>query len=134
MPPPLSPRQIAAGFPIPFKTVCDSSEAVRSALAGSLMLETAGTGISVIDFRAGDYQTGFNDSMQRNDTPLTAKAWVRVHELIQRAPYPGRALHRDHPSTVRRGGILQARVAPLLAGFAPRFRQLAAIRRYHGLR
>jgi hypothetical protein len=41
------------------------------------MLETAGTGINVIDFRAADFQSGFNDAMLRNDEPRIASQLAR---------------------------------------------------------
>jgi NAD(P)-dependent dehydrogenase (short-subunit alcohol dehydrogenase family) len=129
---------LAAEFPIPFMAGYNAAKAAQSALAGSLMLETAETGITVIDFRAGDFQTGFNDSMQRNDTPRTGAAWLRMQELMRDAPQPSRAaddlvraLRRGRSATVRSGGFFQARVAPLLAHFAPRSWQLAVIRRYY---
>lgn len=132
---------LAAEFPIPFMAGYNAAKAAQSALAGSLMLETAGTGINVVDFRAGDFQTDFNDSMQRNDTPRTRAAWVRVQQLMREAPAPRRAaddlvraLRRGRSTTVRSGGIFQARMAPLLARFAPRSWQIAAIRRYYGIR
>jgi len=129
---------LAAEFPIPFMAGYNAAKAAQSALAGSLMLETAAAGISVIDFRAGDFQTGFNDAMQRNDTPRTGPAWSRVEDLMRAAPVPARAaddlvraLRRGRSATVRSGGLFQARVAPLLARFAPRSWQLATIRRYY---
>lgn len=129
---------LAAEFPIPFMAGYNAAKAAQSALAGSLMLETAATGITVIDFRAGDFQTGFNDSMQRNDTPRTGAAWLRVQQLMRDAPAPERAaedlvraLRRGRSATVRSGGFFQARLAPFLARFAPRSWQLAMIRSYY---
>jgi len=128
---------LAAEFPIPFMAAYNAAKAAQSALAGSLMLETAGTGINVIDFRAGDFRTGFNDSMQRNDMPRTGAAWERVQELMREAPVAARAaddlvraLRHGRSATVRSGGFFQTRMAPLLARFAPRSWQLAMIRRY----
>lgn len=129
---------LAAEFPIPFMAGYSAAKAAQSALAGSLMLETAGTGINVIDFRAGDFQTGFNDAMQRNDSPRTGAAWARMEQLMREAPPAAlaaedlvRALRRGRSATVRSGGFFQARLAPLLVRFAPRSWQLAMIRRYY---
>lgn len=134
----VSVTSLAAEFPIPFMAGYNAAKAAQSALAGSLMLETAGTGINVIDFRAGDFQTGFNDAMQRNDSPRTGTAWVRVHELMREAPVASfaaedlvRALRRGRSATVRSGGFFQTRMAPYLARLAPRSWQLAMIRRYY---
>jgi hypothetical protein len=116
------------------------SKRYRTALVtgASLMLETAGTGINVIDFRAADFQSGFNDAMLRNDERRTGATWDRVQELMGKAPTPAyvaadlvRALRRGRSATVRSGGIFQARIAPLLARFAPRSWQLAMIRNYY---
>jgi hypothetical protein len=92
----------------------------------------------VIDFRAGDFQTGFNGAMHRIDTPRTGAAWVRVQELMQGAPAAARAaddpvhaLGRGRSATVHSGGFFQAKVAPFLARFAPRSFQLAMIQRHY---
>jgi NAD(P)-dependent dehydrogenase (short-subunit alcohol dehydrogenase family) len=129
---------LAAEFPIPFMAGYNAAKAAQCALAGSLMLETAGTGINLIDFRAADFQSGFNDAMQRNDEPRTGAAWGRVQELMRKGPTPAhiaddlfRVLRRRRSATVRSGGMFQARIAPLLARFAPRSWQLAMIRSYY---
>lgn len=131
---------LAAEFPIPFMAAYNASKAAQSALAQSLMLETAGSGINVIDFRAGDYRTGFNEAMTRNSNPQTDAAWRRNEALMRSAPDPARAaadllraLRRGRSGIVRSGGVFQARVAPMLARFAPRSWQLAMIRRYYGV-
>ncbi len=131
---------MAAEFPIPFMPAYNAAKAAQSALAESLMLETAGSEINVIDFRAGDYRTGFNEAMTRIPDPETDAAWRRSEALMRAAPDPLRAaadllrvLRRGRSGIVRSGGIFQARVAPLLARFAPRSWQLAMIRRYYGI-
>lgn len=132
---------IAAEFPIPFMPGYNAAKAAQSALAGSLMLETAGSGISVIEFRAGDHRTGFNDTMERHQDPRTEAAWRRNNELIHAAPEASlatadliRALRRGRSGVVRSGSFFQAKLAPFLARFAPRSWHLAVIRRYYGIR
>ncbi|HUG11924.1 MAG TPA: hypothetical protein VMM36_12965 [Opitutaceae bacterium] len=95
-------------------------------VTGNLMLETAGTGLTVIDFRAADFQTGFNDSMQRNDEPRTGAAWARIQQM-HGATMPAhaaddlvRALRRGCFAAVRSGGTFHARIAPSHERFAPR--------------
>lgn len=131
---------LAAEFPIPFMHGYNAGKAAQAALAGSLMLETAGSPINVIDFRAGDYRTGFNNSMIRKLTPESDVAWRRIEALSQSAPEAThaaaslrRALRRGRSGVVRSGGFFQAHVAPLLARFAPLSWQSAAIRRYYGI-
>jgi len=131
---------IAAEFPIPFMPAYNAAKAAQSALTESLMLETAGTGISVIDFRAGDYRTAFNEAMTRKPDPMTEAAWQRSEAHMRAAPAPSRAaadllraLRRGRSGVIRSGGIFQTRVAPLLARFAPRSWQLAMIQRYYGI-
>jgi short-subunit dehydrogenase len=55
---------LATDFPIPFMSGYNVVKAGLSALSESLMYETRGTGVTVIDFRPGDFQTGFNRAMQ----------------------------------------------------------------------
>lgn len=131
---------LAVEFPIPFMSGYNAGKAAQAALLSSLILETAGSDIKVLDFRAGDHRTGFNDSMQKGDDPKTSAAWERNMELIRAAPAADRAaddlmkaLRRGRRGIVRSGGLFQARIAPFLAHFAPRSLQLAAIRRYYRL-
>ena len=54
---------LAVEFPLPFMSGYNTVKAGLSAFSESLMVEVAGTGVIVIDFRPGDYRTGFNQVM-----------------------------------------------------------------------
>ena len=118
---------IAAELPIPYMSGYSAAKAGLSALSASLMLEARGSGIRVIDFRPGDYQTGFNRAMLR-DPPSAATARVRAALERSFAASPGperaaadlrRALLKGRGGVVRSGSLFQARLAPVLARLAP---------------
>lgn len=54
---------LAAEFPLPYQTSYNIVKAGLTALSESLMIETAGTSLSVIDLRPGDYRTDFARSV-----------------------------------------------------------------------
>lgn len=118
---------IAAEFPLPFMSGYNVAKAGLSALSESLMFETRGSGIKVIDFRPGDYRTNFNQAMQRESpSPATRRAWGSLEAILAAAPPPERAardlrraLLRNHSAVVRSGSIFQARLAPLFVRFIP---------------
>jgi len=56
---------LAAEFPLPFQSIYNVVKAGLSALSESLIVETAGTGVRVIDLRPGDYRTDFGRSVIR---------------------------------------------------------------------
>jgi len=51
---------LAVDFPLPFMSGYNVAKAGLSALTESLIVETRGSDIKVIDFRPGDYRTEFN--------------------------------------------------------------------------
>ncbi len=114
---------IAAEFPIPYMSGYNIAKSGLSALSESLMFEARGTGIAVIDFRPGDYQTDFNLAMQTDSRSAGAgRARAAIEALFAGAPAPERAARdlrrvlRAHRSgAVRSGSFFQARLAPLLA-------------------
>jgi len=121
---------IAAEFPLPFMAGYNIAKAGLSALSESLIFETRGTPIKVIDFRPGDYRTDFNNAMRSVSPSLSSprlKAAERVLEAHLRAgPPPARAaadlrraLLRRRTGIVRSGSFFQAAAAPFLARFAP---------------
>jgi len=139
---------LAAEFPLPFMTGYNVSKAGLSALSESLIFESRGTAVRVIDFRPGDYRTAFNDAMKSlsppTDSPVSAaqaSAW-RVLEANLRAGPPAsraaadlrRALLRNRSAVVRSGSLFQARAAPLLARLSPAALVRAAQARYFGCR
>jgi short-subunit dehydrogenase len=115
---------LAVEFPIPLMSGYNSAKAALAAFSESLLIETAGTGVTVIDFRPGDYRTDFNHAAHRAAGPAgggarEARVWSRLEALTAAAPAPARAardlvraLRRGQSGVVRSGGFFQARVAP----------------------
>jgi NAD(P)-dependent dehydrogenase (short-subunit alcohol dehydrogenase family) len=135
---------LAVDFPLPFMSGYNVAKAGLSALSASLAQEAAGGAVTVIDFRPGDYRTGFNDAMRPGagmaDGARTAPALARLDALMAAAPGPERAaadlrraVLRDRSGVVRSGGFFQARAAPLLARLAPAGLVSRALARYFGL-
>ena len=118
---------IAAEFPLPFMSGYNMAKAGLSALSESLMFESCGTGVRVIDFRPGDYRTDFNRSMPKDHVnENTRRAWGCLEANLAAAPEPEkaaldlrRALLKNRSGVVRSGSFFQARLAPLLARMGP---------------
>lgn len=116
---------LAAEFPLPFQSAYNMSKAGLTALNESLMIETAGTPIIVLDVRPGDYRTDFEASVMRpagEITPAMTRAWGAFTRMMQTGPAPEhaaralrRALFKRRSGTVRCGRIFQAIIAPFLA-------------------
>jgi short-subunit dehydrogenase len=135
---------LAAEFPLPFMSGYNVAKAGLSALSESLIFETRGTGVTVIDFRPGDYRTDFNQAMQATtkvaaSDPRHARAWLTLEQNLQASPPPvraaadlRRALARPRSGVVRSGSFFQARLAPLLARLAPEATVRAVTARYFG--
>jgi len=148
---------LAAEFPLPFQATYNVVKAGLSALSESLMVETAGTGVAVIDLRPGDYRTEFEHSIQRPNaredvapTQATsasqywqrrhASVWERFARMMSSGPPPAhaaaalrRALFRRRSGTVRCGRFSQAVLAPFFVRFAPLALKRRVQARYFGL-
>jgi short-subunit dehydrogenase len=132
---------IAAELPIPFMSGYNMAKAALSALSESLMFEARGSGITVVDFRPGEYQTEFNRSMLKDPpTESTRRAKAAIERVSGGSPAPERAaldlrraLLANRSGVVRSGSAFQARVAPLLARLAPPSWVRWGIARYYGL-
>ena len=128
---------LAAEFPLPFQSAYNIAKSGLSALNESLMIETAGTGVVIIDFRPGDYRTDFEGSVLRppgETTPRMTRTWAAFVKMMESGPAPAqaaaslrRALLKNRSGTVRTGRFFQAVLAPFLA----RFGSLALVRRIH---
>jgi short-subunit dehydrogenase len=128
---------LAAEFPLPFQSAYNIAKSGLSALNESLMIETAGTGVVIIDFRPGDYRTDFEGSVQRppgETTPAMERTWAAFRRMMESGPAPAhaaeslrRALLKNRSGTVRTGRFFQAVLAPLLA----RLGSMALRRRIH---
>src|SRR5690606_16633229 len=118
---------LAAEFPLPFQPAYNVAKSGLTAFNESLMIELEGTGVSVIDFRPGDYRTDFERSVQRPGGATSARlqrAWDAFAAMMRSGPPPAhaaealrRALLRRRSGTVRTGRAFQAMVAPFLARF-----------------
>jgi short-subunit dehydrogenase len=132
---------IAAEFPLPYMSGYNVAKAGLSALSESLMFETRGTGIRVIDFRPGDYRTDFNQVMHGDaTTESTRRAMKALEAGLAAGPAPERAaldlrraLLANRSAVVRSGSFFQARLAPLLGRLVPASWVRLATARYHGL-
>ena len=118
---------LAAEFPLPFQSAYNIAKSGLTALNESLMMETAGTRVVVIDFRPGDYRTDFDSSVRRpQPTPTVrmTKAWTAFEGMMRTGPDPThaaaalrRALLAQRSGTVRTGRFFQAIAAPFLQRF-----------------
>jgi short-subunit dehydrogenase len=122
---------LAAEFPLPYQSAYNMVKSGLSALNESLMFETAGTGVIIIDFRPGDYRTDFENSVRRPADALAsdpmqaarqARVWAAFGRLMASGPVPLHAaaslrgaLLRGRSGTVRTGRFFQAVIGPLLA-------------------
>ena len=128
---------LAAEFPLPFQSAYNVAKSGLSALNESLMIETAGTGVVILDFRPGDYRTDFENSVLRppgETTPRMARAWAAFAKMMATGPAPAhaaaslrRALLKNRSGTGRTGRFFQAVLGPFLARLGSR----ALVRRFH---
>ncbi len=131
---------LAAEFPLPYMSGYNVAKAGLSALSESLMFESRGTAVRVIDFRPGDYRTDFNRSMHKDSiSPATQGAWAALEAGLAGAPPPERAAHdlrrallSGRGGVVRSGSFFQARLAPAMARLAPAAWVRLATARYFG--
>ncbi len=135
---------LAAEFPLPYMSGYNVAKAGLSAFSESLMIETAGTGLTVIDFRPGDYRTGFNQAMSAPSSAAAparlVRAWQTLEANLLAAPPPARAardlrraLAASRSGVVRSGTFFQARLAPFLVRLAPLSLRRAVAARYFGV-
>src|SRR6185369_5617465 len=104
---------LAAEFPLPFQSAYNVAKAGLSALNESLMLETAGTGVIILDVRPGDYRTDFETSVRRPPgevTPRMTRAWKAFAAMMQSGPDP------VHAAQALRGALLRRRSGTVRAG------------------
>ena len=134
---------MAVEFPIPMLTGYNIAKAGLAALTESLMSEAREAGIAVIDFRPGDYRTGFNQTMfaapQGPQSAATRRVAARLDATLAAAPLPALAardlrcaLGRGRSGVVRSGSFFQTVLAPLGARLAPLALRRAAMARYFG--
>jgi len=115
---------LAAEFPLPCMAPYNAAKAGLSALSRSLMEETRGTGVRIIDLRPGDFRSGFMAATTRAGGDNTAWEAARAHEknapgaeAVAKALF--HAIASGKSGTIRTGGFFQCRVAPLGARILP---------------
>lgn len=133
---------MAVDFPIPFMSGYDAGKAALSSFADSFGLEVEESGVLIVDFRPGDFKTGFNQAMNVNKSIARSDSraestWARLEQLMQQAPAPDRAardlrraLVRGRSGVVRSGSLFQTTVAPVLNGVVPNALSRWARKRY----
>ena len=134
---------LAAEFPLPFMSGYNVVKAGLSALSESLIIETRGTDLKVIDFRPGDFRTDFNDAMLTTTStaqPPASAAWRTLEAHRHASPKPTaaagdlrRTLLRGKSGIVRSGSFFQARFAPTFSAVIPASLRRWITARYFGL-
>jgi len=138
---------LATEYLLPFMSGYNMAKAGLSALSESLMLEGAGRGVKVIDFRPGDFRTDFNATMQTDaagrmppEAGPAGRAWRKLEEHLRAGPLPAqaaadlwRAVRRGRSGVVRTGGFFQTMVAPLGVRLLPGAWRRRLHRGYYGL-
>ncbi len=136
---------MAVEFPIPYLSGYNIAKAGLAALTESLILEAPAAGISFVDFRPGDYRTGFNQTMfatPPETMPAAAQRVARRLDATLAAAPPAeraardlrRALAQGRTGVVRSGSFFQTVLAPLGARLVPLALRRAVMARYFGIR
>ena len=101
---------LAAEFPLPFMSGYNVAKAGLSALSESLLFETRGSAVNVIDFRPGDYRTAFNQAMHRPiRAPEAPRGLAGSGGELPAAPPPARAAADLRRALLRhRAGIVRS--------------------------
>jgi NAD(P)-dependent dehydrogenase (short-subunit alcohol dehydrogenase family) len=136
---------LVVNFPLPHMSAYNTAKAGLSALSESLIFETRGTGVAVVDFRPGDYRTAFNDAIRANQpgraewSDRTGRIWRAIDNQFSTSPLPERAardliraIARGRSGTVCSGTFFQARLAPLAARLLPTTLMRSLQARYFG--
>lgn len=134
---------LAAELPIPFLTLYDAAKAGLAGFSQALQLETAGSGVQVVDFRPGDFRTEFyrHSHCDTAGRAELARTWEAMQAHVAQAPVAEgaadalwRALRRGRSGTVRTGSWFQARLAAWGARHLPERWMRRRILAYYGLK
>jgi short-subunit dehydrogenase len=136
---------LAVEFPLPYMSGYNVAKAGLSALSDSLVFESRGTPIMVVDFRPGDYRTAFNQAMRPSpsspigSTVALERVWRKLEANLEAGPAPERAaadlrrvLLGRRRGVARSGSFFQARLGPLLARATPEAVLNGILARYFG--
>ena len=130
---------VASELWIPYLSVYNASKAGLSAFSQSLMLEAPLSEPWIVDFRAGDHRTAFNQRMRRSpaEDDRAAAVWMRLEALMETAPDPTqaaadllRALRSFRHRTCYSGTFFQTRIAPLAFRLFPNSLKRGFLGRY----
>lgn len=132
---------LAVEYPIPFMSGYNAAKAGLSGFTESLLLEPGLAEARVIDFRLGDYNTGFGAAMVRQGKSRESESvWQAMLEHVSAAPPPEhaakkllRAIRTGRAGTVRAGGFFQSVVASLFGKFVWSSLRRAVNLRYYNL-
>lgn len=115
---------MAVDFPLPCMPLYNATKAGLSALSATLTNDLEGTGICVIDFRPGDFASGFFKATER--VGGSDKAWAASENHLDGAPDAKwiaerlfRAIAHGKGGTVRVGTFFQTKLAPFGAKVLP---------------
>lgn len=131
---------LAAIFPLPYMAGYSAGKAGLSSYTQGLMVVEADSGITLIDFQAGDYRTAFNANIGKGSIEGGGMehAWKRLEENMQQSPQPEQAakdlkhaLLKGRSGIVRSGGFFQRCIAPLGQRLLPSSLLRTAIRKYY---
>ena len=131
---------IAAVLPIPYMSLYNAGKAGLSQFSRSLMLESEGSGVAVIDLQLGDFATGFNTAMAERKTvePALTPIWEKIEKYLREGPPPDVAARRlqqilrnPKSGVYTAGSFFQTKIAPLFARFSSSSMQRFALRRYY---
>ena len=105
---------VGADLPLPYMSGYNVCKAGLSALSESLVFESRGSAVRVIDFRPGDHRTAFNDNMRTApgslaDSPRVAAAWRALESNLRSSPPAARAASDLRAALLRnRSGIVRS--------------------------
>ncbi len=84
---------LAAEYPLPGFSLYTTAKAGLAGFSQTLMIESAGQGVQVLDFQPGDYKTAFNKSAVRigEGAGWEARAWAEYERWLEQGADPARA-------------------------------------------
>lgn len=134
---------LAGDYPIPFMSAYSGAKAGLSSFTRALMLEAHDSGVAVIDFRPGDFATGFSAAMpgvrhaDRADS-RRARESAEAHEKAGPKPelaagHLWAAVRSGRSRVVTSGDFWQSRLGPLLARLAPECVVRSYLKSYYGM-
>jgi NAD(P)-dependent dehydrogenase (short-subunit alcohol dehydrogenase family) len=137
---------LAARLPVPFMTAYNAAKAAMASFTMSMQLETAGSGVRIVDLQPADIRTEFNNAIAKgpNDTQYArkvAKTWELVEKNMNDAPGPevvARAVlqlihHANPPPRVTVGGFFQAQIATIIYRLLPQRLRIWGLKKYYRL-